>query len=76
MRFHTKQHRFYCGVDLHADAMYVCILDAAGEVVVHQNIRTRTRPKDFLRLIKPYREGLVVGCESFGDKSCRATFML
>jgi transposase len=61
MRFYTKQHRFYCGVDLHADAMYVCVLDAAGEVVVHQNIRTR--PKDFLRLIKPYREGLVVGCE-------------
>jgi transposase len=61
MKFYTKQHRFYCGVDLHADAMYVCILDAAGDVVVHQNIPTR--PKDFLRLIKTYRAGLVVGCE-------------
>src|SRR6056297_1795451 len=61
MKFYTKQHRFYCGVDLHADAMYVCILDATGEIVVHKNIPTK--PKAFLRLIKPYRDGLVVGCE-------------
>jgi transposase len=61
MRFYTKQHNFYCGIDLHADAMYVCILDATGEVVLHKNIPTR--PKSFLRLIKPYRSKLVVGCE-------------
>lgn len=61
MRFYTKQHQFYCGIDLHANAMYVCILDSAGEVVVHKNIPTK--PKSFLRLIKPYRKGLVVGCE-------------
>jgi transposase len=61
MKFYTKQHRFYSGVDLHADAMYICILDATGEIVLHKNIATR--PKDFLRLIKPYRDGLVVGCE-------------
>ena len=41
--------------------MYVCILDASGEVVVHKNIPTK--PKVFLRLIKPFRENLVVGCE-------------
>jgi len=61
MEFYTKQRRYYCGVDLHADAMYVCILDATGEIVLHKNIPTR--PKVFLRLIKPYREQLVVGCE-------------
>lgn len=61
MRFYTKQHQFYCGIDLHADAMYVCILDATGEAVVHKNIPTK--PKSFLRLIKPYRNDLVVGCE-------------
>lgn len=61
MRFYTKQHQFYCGIDLHANAMYVCILTALGEVVVHKNIPTRR--KSFLRLIKPYRDGLVVGCE-------------
>ena len=61
MKFYTKQHQFYCGIDLHADAMYVCILNATGEVVVHKNIPTK--PKSFLRLIKPYRDRLVVGCE-------------
>jgi hypothetical protein len=24
MRFYTRQHRFYCGVDLHARTMHVC----------------------------------------------------
>ena len=61
MRFYTKQHQFYCGIDLHADAMYVCILNSVGEVVVHKNLPTK--PKAFLRLINPYRERLVVGCE-------------
>jgi hypothetical protein len=61
MRFYTKQHKFYCGADLHADAMYVCILDATGEVEVHKNIPTRL--KAFLRLITPYRSGLEAGCE-------------
>jgi transposase len=61
MRFYTKQHLFYCGVDLHADTMYVCVLNATGEVVLHRNLPTR--PDAFLRLIKPYRDDLVVGVE-------------
>lgn len=61
MRFYTKQHNFYCGIDLHGNAMYVCVLDSTGEVVLHKNIPTR--PKSFLKLIKPYRDDLVVGCE-------------
>lgn len=31
MRFYTAQHSFYCGVDLHARTMYVCILDDGTE---------------------------------------------
>jgi len=27
MRFYTKSHQSYCGVDLHARTMYVCILN-------------------------------------------------
>jgi hypothetical protein len=30
MRFYTHEHRFYCGVDLHARTMYLCILDRRG----------------------------------------------
>jgi hypothetical protein len=27
MRFYNHAHRFYCGVDLHARTMYLCIVD-------------------------------------------------
>ena len=38
MRFYTQQHRFCCGVDLHARTMYLCILDGAGQVVYDKNL--------------------------------------
>ena len=31
MRFYTDQHRYYCGIDLHARSMYVCVLDQEGQ---------------------------------------------
>jgi transposase len=61
MRFYTKQHGFYCGIDLHARTMYVCILNQAGEVVVHRNMDAS--PEAFLRVVAPYRDDLVVGVE-------------
>ena len=61
MRFYTKQHRNYCGIDLHTNKMYVCILDQAGDVVLHRNMRTG--PDIFLRAVKPYCEDLVVAAE-------------
>jgi len=61
MRFYTKQHQFYCGIDLHARAMYVCILNQSGEILVHRN--RKTSPETFLNVIAPYREGLVVAVE-------------
>ena len=38
MRFYTTQHRYYCGIDLHARSLYVCILNQAGEILVHHNL--------------------------------------
>ena len=61
MRFYTGQHRFYCGIDLHARTMYVCILDSAGEIVLERNLATT--PEAFLEAIAPYRGDLVVACE-------------
>ena len=40
MRFYTKQHKFYCGIDLHTKKMYLCILDDTGEIRLHRNITT------------------------------------
>ena len=61
MRFYTKQHNYYCGIDLHTNKMYLCILDQEGEVVLHRNIKTK--PDPFLRAIKPYRDDIVVCAE-------------
>lgn len=58
MRFYTQQHKFYCGIDLHTQNMFVCILDAGGNVRVHHNIHTD--PEAFLRIIAPFREDIVV----------------
>jgi transposase len=61
MRFYTKQHRYYCGIDLHARSMYVCILNETGEIVAHKNMDAT--PAAFLRAIAAYRDDLVVGIE-------------
>jgi transposase len=61
MRFYNRQHRHYCGIDLHVKTMYVCILDATGQVLVHRNIKTT--PAAFLEIVAPYRDDLVVAAE-------------
>ena len=43
MRFYTQQHPFYCGIDLHARTMYLCILDQAGETLLHRNMHSHPR---------------------------------
>jgi transposase len=61
MRFYTQQHKFYCGIDLHARTMYLCILNQAGEILVHRNMPAA--PEPFLKTIAPYREDVVVCVE-------------
>jgi hypothetical protein len=58
MRFYTTQHPFYCGIDLHARTMYVCILDQAGETLVHRHM-TAT-PEALLKALAPYRAPIVL----------------
>src|SRR5262247_3003199 len=61
MRFYTNQHPFYCGIDLHARSMYVCILRHDGEILLHRNMKAA--PEPLLKAVAPYREGLVVAVE-------------
>src|SRR5712692_5035761 len=61
MNFYTQQHKQYCGIDLHARAMYVCILDQHGTKLVHKNLPTT--PEAFLEIVAPYRDDLVVAVE-------------
>ncbi len=61
MNVYSKQHRFYCGIDLHARSMHLCILDQVGAVVFDRNLAAR--PETFLKAIAPFRADLVVGVE-------------
>jgi hypothetical protein len=61
MRFYTKQHQFYCGIDLHARLLAICIVDQAGAVVLQTQI-----PADkqlLLLTLAPYRADVVVAVE-------------
>jgi transposase len=53
--------RFYAGVDLHARALFLVLLDGDGKVVFAKNLPAN--PDAFLRAVAPFRAGLLVACE-------------
>ena len=61
MNFYVKQHKYYCGVDLHARSLYVCIIDSEGMIVKHKNIDAT--PEAFMNIIRDWREDIVVAVE-------------
>lgn len=61
MRFYNTTHQHYCGIDLHAKTMYVCIINAQGETVLHRNMKTD--PGLLAKAIEPYRDDLVISVE-------------
>jgi transposase len=61
MTFYTRQHVHYCGIDLHARSLYLCILDQEGNILVHRQLPCE-RDK-LLKALAPYREDLVVAVE-------------
>src|SRR5574341_2517793 len=61
MRFYSKQHLYYCGIDLHARTMFLCILNQEGEIVLHRNMPSA--PEFFLKAIAPYRDDVAVAVE-------------
>ncbi len=63
MSYYTNQHELYCGIDLHAKRMYVCLVDQDGKTVLHRNLKTK--PGELLRALAPFRKrDLVIGVES------------
>ena len=61
MRLYNQQHRFYCGVDLHARSMFTHILDDKGKTVFERDLPAG--PEYFLDAVKPFQKQLVVGAE-------------
>ena len=60
MRFYNRQHRYYCGIDLHVKSMYVCILEHGPGARAPQVPST---PEAFLEVVAPFRDDLVVAAE-------------
>lgn len=61
MRFYDQSHQYYCGVDLHARCMYLCIQDDDGTVLFHKNLQTSRGA--FRAAVAEYREDLAVAVE-------------
>jgi hypothetical protein len=61
MRFYEQHHKYYCGIDLHARSMYLCIQDNGGTILYHKNLPTS---RDAFRVaVTDYGEDLVVAVE-------------
>ena len=63
MKYYQTTTEYNCGIDLHTRQMYICVMNRAGEVLVHRNIRNNDF-EFFLKLVEPYRHDLTVTCES------------
>ena len=61
MRCYTLLWHLYCGIDLHARSMSVCVLRHDGDMLRHRNMPAA--PEPFLTAVAPYRDGLVVAVE-------------
>ena len=61
MNFYNNTHPYYCGIDLHARSLYVCIIDQDGNTCVHKEISAD--PTKLHHLLEPYIGNIVVGVE-------------
>ncbi len=61
MNLYNNTHPYYCGIDLHARLLYVCILDQEGNTLVHKEISADPNKLKFL--LEPYLGNVVVGVE-------------
>ncbi len=61
MNFYNNTHPYYCGIDLHARTLYVCILDQEGKTVTHKEIAAD--PDKLLSILNQYIGDIVVGVE-------------
>ncbi len=61
MRYYNQPHKYYCGIDLHTKTMYVCILDQAGQTVLHQNMPVDA--SSLLKIVMPYLPDIVISVE-------------
>src|SRR3989442_13775169 len=70
MRFYTKQHQFYCGIDLHARTMYLCVLNKVNSSLppVFTTVRRRLSSVFEIKNWRVQRLGRTHGIEIFAEE--------
>lgn len=63
MNFYTKQKSFYCGIDLHAKSIYICLMDKDRNKLIHRKLKNNNTDI-LLKILSPYKHDLVVAAES------------
>jgi len=62
MEYLKFNKQYYCGVDLHAKSIYVCLMNYNGKVFIHRKVPSD--PLMFMNTIEAFKDNLVVGAES------------
>ena len=62
MRYATLNTKYACGVDLHGNTIFACVMRIDGTIVLHKEVPSDG--KQFLALIKPYLGDITVCAES------------
>lgn len=62
MNFIKLNTQYYCGIDMHAKSMYICVMNKEGDILLHRNLRTEFG--EFKRKVKKFLPDLSVGAES------------
>jgi hypothetical protein len=68
MKFYNQQHKYYCGIDLHAKKMYICIINQTGKIIFHQNVDTD--PEILFKVIFPYLDDIAIAVECIFSWYC------
>jgi hypothetical protein len=74
MKFFNSQHQVYCGVDLHAKTLNMCVVDSQGEKRLHKNFQCQD-VDTLLEALSPFRGNPVMGCESTFNRYWLADLM-
>ena len=61
MDYATMKTEYVCGVDLHSQSMYICVMNQQGEIKLHRNMRNDFNL--FKQLIAAYNDNIAVGGE-------------
>ena len=62
MEYATITSKYCCGIDLHARTMYLCVMDRAGKIKFHRNLKNDISL--LTQALKPYRRSVSIGVES------------